>query len=64
MKYGTLQVCKEDFVFTVFITGSDLSNWKIVNDIQKDILDYVGKKYTKIEVLKNDSDFFLMILKP
>jgi hypothetical protein len=62
--YGDITVLKEGVVFTVFITGKDLYNWEKVNKIQKAVLEYAGDKYPKIEVLKNDDTYFLLILKP
>ena len=43
-KYGLVQIIKEGYVFTVLITGANLSNYKNVSGIQKDIIDYAGSQ--------------------
>jgi hypothetical protein len=63
-EYGVVKVLKEGFVFTLLITGKDMSKYTIVNNIQKLVLDYVGDKYPIIEVLNNSENFLLYILKP
>lgn len=63
-KRGNIQICKEGYVFTLLMTGDDLDNWKVVNEIQMEILNYVGDKYPSIEALRNDHHFFCIILTP
>ena len=63
-KYGTLEVIKEGYVFTVLMTGSDFTKWNVVSEIQGAVIEYVGAKYPIIEVLKNEEDFFCLILRP
>lgn len=62
-KYGDVQVCKEGHVFTLLITGNNLDNWIIVNEIQMKVIEYAGKKYPFIEVLKNSKHFLCYILR-
>ena len=64
LKYGTIQLCKEGYVFTLLITGEKLDNWKTVNAIQMGVLEYVGDNYPLIECVKNDENYFCMVLKP
>lgn len=62
-KFGDVHVCKAGLVFTVFITGKNLDStdtFMAIHEIVKDVKD----KYKNIEVLKNDSNFYLMVLKP
>lgn len=61
-KYGTPQIVKEGVVFTVLITGKDLSNFEKWSNIQKLVIDYAGKKYPKIEAFVNEETFFCLIL--
>lgn len=63
-KFGELQICKEGFVFTVLITGEKLSNWVTAMGIQKLITDYAGDKYPIVECLRDDENFFCIVLKP
>jgi len=63
-KFGLLQICKEGFVFTVLMTGKGFSSWTRTMDIQKLITDYAGEKYPIVECLRNDDDFFCIVLKP
>lgn len=62
-KVGTIEVIKDGIVFTLLIKGSELSNHKIVSGITMDVLDYVGEIYPNIEVMKNDDDFLLLVLR-
>lgn len=62
-KYGTIAVLKEGVVFTAFLIGNNLNKWDNMDKIQKAILTYTDKKYPHIEVLNNDSGYFLIILK-
>lgn len=63
-RYGKPEIVKEGDVFTVLITGANLSNFDNMNAIQKAIIDYAGERYPIIECMKNDKDFFCLILKP
>lgn len=64
LEFGNPVVLKEGFVFTVLITGQNLSKWKNVEEIQRMIIEYAAEKYPLIEVLVNDDSFFCMVLKP
>jgi hypothetical protein len=63
-KKGTVHVCKKGFVFTLFMTGKGLSDMKKLGDISKQVLDEFGGAYPIIEVMQNEDDFILMILRP
>ncbi len=63
-KHGMLEICKEGLVFTVLLTGTNLSKSEVVMKIQKDVLEYAGAKYPVIEAMRNDNTFFCLILKP
>jgi len=62
--FGNVETLKEGIVFTLLITGENLSHWNTISKIHDLVLDYVGDKYPNIEVAKNDKTFFLLILKP
>lgn len=61
--FGSPQIVKKGIVFTVLITGKDLSKSTTVVALQSLIIKYAAKEYPIIEVLKNDDTFFCMILK-
>lgn len=61
---ATIAVIKQGYVFTLLLVGSGLSNWTTVNKIQSIVLDEVGNKYSIIEAMRNDENYFLLILKP
>ena len=58
------EIVKEGYVFTVLITGANLSNMDNWLNIQKDITEYAGEKYPIIEAVKNNNNFFCVVLKP
>jgi hypothetical protein len=62
-KKGTIQLCKEGVVFTLLLTGTGLSNWNTVNEIMGDVIATVGTKYPNIEAMRNDDNFYCLILK-
>lgn len=51
-------------IITVLITGANLSNYENVQNILRDILEYAGEKYPMIEAMKNDNNFYCLVLKP
>lgn len=65
-KYGNIdiEVLKVGFVLTLLLTGKGLSNIRTVMDIQTKISTITDKQYPIVEVLKNDYNFFLIVLKP
>lgn len=63
-KYGTIQMIKEGYVFTLLLTGADLSNMKRWLEIQNLCLDYLAGRFPVVECMKNEDDFFLIVLKP
>jgi hypothetical protein len=58
-----IEVIKAGVVFTLLLKGKGLSNWNTVNKINLDCLDAVGEKYSIVEAMKNDDDFFLLVLR-
>ena len=63
-KIGTIQLCKEGYVFTLLMTGEKLDNWKNVQSIQLGVLEYASEKYPIIECMKNEEGFLCMVLRP
>lgn len=63
-KVGRIELTKEGHVFTLFMSGADFTNWKLLEQIQQRVLKYCGDKYPVIEAMKNDTSFLLLILKP
>lgn len=63
-KYGSIQIVREGFVFSLLITGTGLSKSTVVAEIQNLVFSYVGEKYPAIEAMRNDETFFCLILKP
>jgi len=64
VKHGNIEIIKEGFVFTLLMTGPEMSKWNVVADIQKMVLEYASKKYPFIEAMRNTENYFCMILKP
>jgi hypothetical protein len=63
-KFGDIQVFNENLVFTVLITGTDLTNMLRQLDIQDILVRYAADRYPIIEVMKNEDNYFLAVLKP
>lgn len=63
-KYGKVEAIKEGIVFTLLLTGSGLMKSSTVSEIGKLAIEYMGDKYPNIEVMSNDENYFLIILKP
>jgi len=59
-KFGNPQVVKRGLVFTVFLTGENLTKWETVDKISRLSLECAGEKYPTIEVIKNEENFFLL----
>lgn len=62
-KKGTVQLCKEGYVFTLLMTGKKLDNWQTVYTIQQEVVEYVGEKYPLIECMRNDEYFLCLVLR-
>lgn len=63
-EFGNPQIVKEGIVFSVLITGKGLSKSITVIKLQDLILSYAKQKFPFIEAMRNDEDFFCLILKP
>lgn len=63
-KYGDVQILKKDFVFTLLLTGTELSKWETFNNILATALDFSGNKFPLIETIRNENGFFCLVLKP
>ena len=57
-----IELIKAGNVFTLLLKGEGLSNWETVNYINNLCLESFGDKYQMIEAMKNDNDFFLLVL--
>jgi hypothetical protein len=62
-KFGTIEAIKEGVVFTLLMKGCGMASHNVVSGITMDVLDSVGDKYPNIEVMKNDDDFLLLVLR-
>lgn len=63
-KYGTVEAIKEGVVFSLLLTGHEMSKMIKFQSIQKLVLDYTQDKYPYVELLQNSDTYFYMILKP
>ena len=65
-KIGNVEVIKNDYVFTLFMTKNNfpLTSNGNPNNIMKIITEWMGEEKQKIELIKNEGDFMLIILKP
>jgi hypothetical protein len=62
-KFGSVEMLKAGTVFTLLITGTNLSNMIKVLEIKAMVTDFLGDNYPVVECLKNDDTFFLMVLR-
>lgn len=64
-KIGIVEVIKDDYVFTLYMINDTkfLSDHKAVFNVLEIVLKHIPDK-PKIEVMKNDDNFILLILKP
>lgn len=62
---GTIEVLKDDYVFTLLMSHQDLdlSKHRKPFKVMEIVCDYITDK-PHIEVFKNDSHFVLIVLKP
>lgn len=63
-KLGDIQILKAGHVLTLLITGVNLDAGNIFTTIQEAIAKHTDNKYPIIEALRNDSNFFCIVLKP
>jgi hypothetical protein len=66
--YGNIEVLKDEFVFTLLITsrvnGWALTTGQVPLKILELVTNYLGDTKPIIEVVKNEKDFILIVLKP
>lgn len=61
--FGDVLTLKNDYVFTLLMRIKDNSG-RNINNILDAIKCYVGSEKEQIEVLQNDEEYFLIVLKP
>lgn len=62
-KYGRVEVCNANYVFTLLITGKNLDNGLTVTDILNSTNELMKEQFPIIEALVNESHFYLLILR-
>lgn len=62
-KYGKVEVCNANHVFTLLITGKKLDNGLTVLDISNSINELMKEYFPIIETCKNDNHFYLLVLR-
>ncbi|KXX72743.1 helix-turn-helix domain-containing protein [Flammeovirga sp. SJP92] len=63
-KFGKVEVCKDGGeIFTLLMTGKNLANNSVLMGITCVVVDMVSKKYPTIDIMKNDDNFQLMVLR-
>lgn len=63
-KYGNIELVSVQSVLTILITGSGLTLAKNFIGIQTAISAIADDKYPEIVALKNEDNYFLIVLKP
>ena len=65
-KIGTVQVIKNDFVFSLLMTKDkqNLSDGMVSLKVLDVVTNYLGNEKPIVEVMKNEEDFLILILKP
>lgn len=67
IKYGNIEVIKNDYVFTLLMTKANeysLTSGQIPLKVLGIVTSYLGQEKPNIEVMKNEEDYLLLILKP
>lgn len=67
IKYGNIEVIKNDYVFTLLMTKANeysLNSGQIPLKVLGIVTSYLGQEKPNIEVMKNEEDYLLLILKP
>ena len=67
LKYGNIEVIKNDYVFTLLMTKSNkcsLTSEQIPLKVLGVVTSYLGQEKSNIEVMKNEDDYLILILKP
>lgn len=60
---GDVVALKNDYVFSLFMRLTDSSSSNLTK-IMNLVIEYVGEQKKVVEVIVNDDDYLLMILKP
>jgi hypothetical protein len=63
MQYGQIEVIKIGEVFTLLMTGKGLDNFMTFSEINKIVLREIGEQFPKVEVMKNEDNYLLIIYK-
>ncbi|AZA82187.1 hypothetical protein C1637_09845 [Chryseobacterium lactis] len=61
--FGDVISLKNDFVFTLLMRITDNSG-RNINNILDAVKSYIGSEKEKIEILQNDEEYILIVLKP
>lgn len=67
LKYGNIEVIKNEYVFTLLMTKGNeysLTSGQIPLKVLDIVTSYLGQEKPNIEVMKNEEDYLLLILKP
>lgn len=62
-RFGSVEMLKEGVVFTMLITGTNLTSFDSYNSILQAVTEHTKDKFPLIECLKNEKNFFLIVLK-
>lgn len=63
-KYATIQICSQQTVFTLLMTGENLTSMVVVSAIQNALLEYAESNYPILECMRNDESFLCIVLAP
>ncbi len=62
-KYGVIAVLNAGLVFTLLIHGYNLSNMRNLHEIHELINEATQSKYPFIEVMRNEENYLIIVLK-
>ena len=62
-KYGMIELIKESEIFTLLISGENLTKMDAFMGIQKLVTDYTKDKYPFVEAMTNTDYLYCIILK-
>ena len=58
-----IEILCEKLVFTLLLTGDNLTNMKVNNEVLGLVTEYTKERYPVIETMKNGKTFFCIVLK-